>query len=98
MKKSTNGLSIVFIVLGLITTAFGVVSGFLYAYKSSVEQDGGYIQMLKETRNYQQVLRTEIQANTEKKMGKEIAWRQINKLSNRIEYLEHHINNGSSKQ
>ena len=97
MKKSTNGLGLLFGGLSLLTAVFGVLSGFLFAYKSSVEQDGSYRQLLKETRDYQQVLRREVQSNTENKMGKEIAWQQINKLGSRIEYLERHMNGGDKK-
>lgn len=76
-----------------MTTIIGVLSGSLYAYKTSTEDYAKYVQMLNETRQYQNTLRQEVKENSEKKMNKKLAWQQINKLSNRVEYLERH-NNG----
>ena len=89
VKKNTNGLSIIFLGLSAISVAFGVLSGYLYSYKASTEDYAKYVQMLNETRQYQGILRKEVKDNAEKKMDKELAWQQLNKLSNRIEYLEH---------
>lgn len=91
-KKNTNGLSMIFLGLSAVSTVIGLLSGFLYSYKTSTEDYARYTQMLNETRRYQSVLRKEVKENAENKMGKELAWQQINKLSNRIEYLERHQN------
>lgn len=90
MKKNTNGLSLFFLGVSAVSVAIGVLSGFLYSYKTSTEDYTRYSQMLKETRSYQNVIRKEVKENAETKMDKELAWQQINKLSNRIEYLERH--------
>ena len=93
MKKSTNGLSLIFGALSTVSVVVGVLSGALYSYKTNLEDYAKYVQMLNETRQYQTALRKQVKENEQNKMDKQLAWAQINKLQNRIEYLERHNGN-----
>ena len=70
MKKKDNNLKIIYGAMHAVGLVIGILGGFLYSYKTMVENYAKDSSMIEDTRTYQQLLRKQIDALRNKKMEK----------------------------